>query len=280
MAEIGGDGEVRKTRIEEPRADEKELRAQPASKRKHFKPIDIHVEACLICDGEGKLMKCYTCPRAYHAKCLDPPPSSIDKRWQCQYCAADISEAEAFLLETSSDRKADCLNLVQVLSDHDFSGPFLSPVDLELAPGYDLFVAKPLSLSEIRSKYAKITKVPFPIVDFLLDMRRVMLNCRSYNAEGSLIWDECKLLTDIIEENIKQRLSQHFQDDEGEQLVQQTSKMEREAAEHIERNLRKAKEDAPLKAKVKNHSVEESELGQTSSKGLAEGKIMLKVSLI
>ena len=254
---------------------------QSTLKKKQLEPVNVHVEACLRCDKEGKLLKCYTCTRAYHAKCLDEPPSSTDKKWQCEHCSADVPEAEASLVDSSGDRKADCFKVLQVLSDHDLAAPFCEPVDLELAPGYELFVVKPLSFDEIRTKYAHKGPKAFPVVNFILDMRRVMLNCRSYNVEGSLIWDECKLLTDILEQNIKQRLSIHFQPGEEEQLAQRTADMEKEAAEHIERNV--PKDEVPSKGKGKGKASAaadekdlEASLDQAST-SQTKGKIVLKV---
>lgn len=190
------------------------------------------------CQREGKLLECRTCPRAYHAKCLDNPPDASHRdKWRCPTCANEVSEAEALTIKPTGDCKTDCLKLVQVLLDHELSVIFRDPVDPDEAPGYELFVMKPMSLSEVRDKYSKEKRESFPVVDFLLDLRRVMHNCRVYNSEGSLIYLECKLLTNILETNIQHRISRYFGKGEGEALAQRTEDMERLTAEHIRKNV-------------------------------------------
>jgi len=46
-----------------------------------------HGESCTVCDEEGTLILCESCPRSYHIECVYPPIRKVPRgRWFCQIC--------------------------------------------------------------------------------------------------------------------------------------------------------------------------------------------------
>ena len=56
---------------------------------------DQNDSTCAICEGDGELLCCDSCPSAYHLECLDPPLSAVPAgSWYCPRCTAQGRGAE------------------------------------------------------------------------------------------------------------------------------------------------------------------------------------------
>ena len=81
---------------------------------------------------------------------------------------------------------------------HEYSGPFLEPVDY-IAEGledYPLIITHPMDFSTVQNKLHGSQYSNFH--DFVSDVRLIFDNCRLYNAEGCLLFKHAEMLDTLF----------------------------------------------------------------------------------
>lgn len=77
---------------------------------------------------------------------------------------------------------------------HEYSGPFLEPVDIETDGLYDYLeiITHPMDFATVQNKLGENNYANFH--DFVADVRLIFDNCRLYNAEGCTLYKHAEML--------------------------------------------------------------------------------------
>ncbi|XP_077228186.1 uncharacterized protein LOC143861144 isoform X2 [Tasmannia lanceolata] len=80
------------TSCDSPRSTPTIITQKDDSKTRHLtakqKSDDEHYVQCVICDIDGNLLGCDSCPRTYHLHCVDPPLQHFPPgKWLCSVCS-------------------------------------------------------------------------------------------------------------------------------------------------------------------------------------------------
>ncbi|XP_011504355.1 PREDICTED: bromodomain adjacent to zinc finger domain protein 1A isoform X2 [Ceratosolen solmsi marchali] len=70
--------------------------------------ISKSTQLCAICDNDGKLVACVTCPKFYHIDCLDPPLTRVPRgRWSCTTCKSRKSNPRPVVKGREKERETE-----------------------------------------------------------------------------------------------------------------------------------------------------------------------------
>ncbi|XP_043227858.1 bromodomain adjacent to zinc finger domain protein 2B-like isoform X5 [Amphibalanus amphitrite] len=170
--------------------------------------------ACVVCGkGEGKVLLCEGCPRAFHPECVTPPVAKVPRgKWHCPACAhkspkksrskkakpppepseaggdGPAEERESPPKKERGNKKlakemAMCRTVLAELEAHDEAWPFLLPVNTKQFPTYKKIIKSPMDLSTIKKR---INEGVYKSKDeFTADMRIIFNNCETFNEDDS-----------------------------------------------------------------------------------------------
>lgn len=88
----------------------------------------------------------------------------------------------------------------KVIYNHHLAEPFRFPVDLSQAPGYTDLIKRPMDLSQIKKNFeyyadSRANK----LIEFYSDLILIFDNCRTYNVEGSTLFNAAEELSDFTQ---------------------------------------------------------------------------------
>lgn len=186
---------------------------------------DGNVDYCNICHGQGTMICCSFCPRAFHFDCIrqsEDEEISSESPWECVVCRHEKEELSKYKLDgkvsltqicAAYDDVNSCVGKVEVerlkllsilhemllaLMDYDFGYMFREPVDVKAIEGYQKIVKSPMDLGTIAKKlinghyrHDESVMGSSPddmILAILKDIELVWHNCFLFNAEGNAIY--------------------------------------------------------------------------------------------
>ncbi|XP_048780733.1 E3 ubiquitin-protein ligase TRIM33-like isoform X2 [Ostrea edulis] len=186
------------------------------------KDDDPNEDYCAVCQNGGDLLCCDKCPKVFHLKCHIPELKEFpSEEWQCTLCAKTddmvLSEIEKKDLTmgpgkrkapsglTEKELKA-CERILLELYTNKDSVVFHEPVS-KLVPNYYKIITRPIDFSKIRAKIQRQNFNHYNTVEeFLSDCKLVFKNCLTYNAIGTPIYDQGKMLDEEFDRLVQQFL--------------------------------------------------------------------------
>jgi len=187
--------------------------------------------ACVVCGkGEGKVLLCEGCPRAFHPECVQPAVTKVPRgKWNCPACAhkspkksrakkkaPEPTEAAAGEERPAEDAKEKesppkkergnkklakemsmCRGVLAELEGLDEAWPFLLPVNTKQFPTYKKIIKNPMDLSTIKKRINE--GVYKSKEEFLGDMRVIFDNCETFNEDDSPVGKAGHAMRDLFE---------------------------------------------------------------------------------
>lgn len=81
--------ESQATDVEDGSASPPKTVSKAASKHEE---VEEHNEVCEVCEREGDLVCCDTCPLVFHLQCIRPKIPTVPKGdWSCSFCVLEVS---------------------------------------------------------------------------------------------------------------------------------------------------------------------------------------------
>ena len=114
------------------------------------------------------------------------------------------------LAPTPQDLTGAMLELLQLLTRDKRSKPFMYPVDLAEAPGYEDVVSTPMDLSTVRSRVSSGV-YGSDIFEFARDVRLIWANCMAYNMPDSAFYNQAKALKTLFDQLYNAKFKQILQ---------------------------------------------------------------------
>jgi Bromodomain/Bromodomain extra-terminal - transcription regulation len=126
-----------------------------------------------------------------------------------------------------------CTKVLTLVQKHEYSVPFLKPVDyLALnIPDYPLIVKEPMDLSRIEKKLR--TGLYSNPMQFAADMRKIWSNAILYNPKSSPIYVMTVAIAEYFESIYKEVEENPFPDQSNEYLDKKVSKLEKKMDEIV-----------------------------------------------
>jgi len=132
-----------------------------------------------------------------------------------------------------SDLIKKCTKVLSQIQKHQFSVPFLKPVDyvaLNL-PDYPLIVKEPMDLSKVEKKLRSgAYSTP---MQFAADVRKIWSNAILYNPKTNPIYDMTIAISEFFEEIFKPVEENPFPDQNNEYLNKRVGKLEKKLNEMV-----------------------------------------------
>uniref|UniRef100_A0A023G746 Kinase c-binding protein 1 n=1 Tax=Amblyomma triste TaxID=251400 RepID=A0A023G746_AMBTT len=160
---------------------------------------------CWICHREPSTLWCDTCPRSYHASCVNLKVKGLAK-WVCPECvrimsADNVDTRSPALSLLSVDEFCSLLQYaLQRLKKHTHEA-FLKPVCTKTYPSYTEYVSHPFDLSilekNVRWKQYGCTE------SFLSDARWIYHNCIIFNGYNHKLSMSAKVLMKICKQEME-----------------------------------------------------------------------------
>ncbi|XP_029843480.2 protein kinase C-binding protein 1 isoform X2 [Ixodes scapularis] len=174
-----------------------------AKKVKLAKGVD---RFCWICHREPASLWCNTCPRSYHASCVNLKVKSLNE-WVCPECvrvmsAENVDTRPSSLSLISVDEFCSLLQYaLQRLKQHTHEA-FLKPVCTKTYPNYTDYVSHPFDLSilekNVRWKHYGCTE------SFLSDARWIYHNCIIFNGYNHKLSMSAKVLMKVCKQEMEE----------------------------------------------------------------------------
>ncbi|KAH9383278.1 hypothetical protein HPB48_024398 [Haemaphysalis longicornis] len=160
---------------------------------------------CWICHREPSTLWCDTCPRSYHASCVNLKVRSLSE-WVCPECvrvmaAENVDTRSPALALFSADEFCSLLQFaLQRLKQHTHEA-FLKPVCTKTYPKYTDYVSHPFDLSilekNVRWKHYGCTE------SFLSDARWIYHNCIVFNGYNHKLTMSAKVLMKVCKQEME-----------------------------------------------------------------------------
>ncbi|KAJ1993522.1 histone acetyltransferase [Coemansia spiralis] len=94
------------------------------------------------------------------------------------------------------------INVVSEMLVHPSAWPFQKPVDPQEVPDYNVVVKEPMDLMTLESN---VDENKYPTLEsFVMDTRKIFINCRNYNDEGTRYWRCATSLEKFFDEKVKE----------------------------------------------------------------------------
>ncbi|EEC12296.1 zinc finger protein, putative, partial [Ixodes scapularis] len=161
---------------------------------------------CWICHREPASLWCNTCPRSYHASCVNLKVKSLNE-WVCPECvrvmsAENVDTRPSSLSLISVDEFCSLLQYaLQRLKQHTHEA-FLKPVCTKTYPNYTDYVSHPFDLSilekNVRWKHYGCTE------SFLSDARWIYHNCIIFNGYNHKLSMSAKVLMKVCKQEMEE----------------------------------------------------------------------------
>lgn len=228
---------------------------------------DGSIDFCIKCQGEGSLLCCDFCPRAYHGKCV--PKDCLQKdadseKWECPACVEEAQGLRSDEIDGSmslnditdtwsAGRKGQPVDkekilllsiihdMVRFLMKYDFGYIFKSPVDTKVVENYKAIVKNPMDLGTISARMIKGryksdgSSLESVAVAALKDLALIWHNCLLFNLEGSAVYRMAIVLRKRAEAIQAKSFDQYL-----------TKEMKQEIQNYVD-SLRKERDAAPKK---------------------------------
>ncbi|XP_077540289.1 zinc finger MYND-type containing 8 isoform X3 [Haemaphysalis longicornis] len=172
---------------------------------KKSKPSREGDRFCWICHREPSTLWCDTCPRSYHASCVNLKVRSLSE-WVCPECvrvmaAENVDTRSPALALFSADEFCSLLQFaLQRLKQHTHEA-FLKPVCTKTYPKYTDYVSHPFDLSilekNVRWKHYGCTE------SFLSDARWIYHNCIVFNGYNHKLTMSAKVLMKVCKQEME-----------------------------------------------------------------------------
>ncbi|KAK6633247.1 hypothetical protein RUM44_003848 [Polyplax serrata] len=177
---------------------------------KSMEPIDdpknVKKESfCWTCHKDGSVIKCDTCPRVFHLKCvsLTKDPS---KNWICPECslilhAEKMSTRSEAMKSLSLDQLCTLLDFaIHRMKNVPESQAFWKPVDPKEVPLYDKYITNPMDLNLLeKNMKAKMYGSPQA---FLADTKWLLHNSIIFNSNQSSLTSTARFLVKICRQEM------------------------------------------------------------------------------
>ncbi|XP_065293126.1 MYND-type zinc finger-containing chromatin reader ZMYND8-like isoform X5 [Dermacentor albipictus] len=160
---------------------------------------------CWICHREPSSLWCDTCPRSYHASCVNLKVKSLTE-WVCPECvrvmaAENVDTRSASLSLLTVDEFCSLLQFaIQRLKQHTHEA-FLKPVCTKTYTSYTKYVSHPFDLSilekNVRWKHYGCTEA------FLSDARWIYHNCIIFNGYNHKLSMSAKVLMKVCKQEME-----------------------------------------------------------------------------
>ncbi|KAK8760031.1 hypothetical protein V5799_028703 [Amblyomma americanum] len=160
---------------------------------------------CWICHREPSTLWCDTCPRSYHASCVNLKVKNLTE-WVCPECvrimaAENVDTRSPSLSLLSIDEFCSLLQYaLQRLKQHTHEA-FLKPVCTKTYPSYTEYVSHPFDLSilekNVRWKHYGCTE------SFLSDARWIYHNCIIFNGYNHKLSMSAKVLMKVCKQEME-----------------------------------------------------------------------------
>lgn len=120
-----------------------------------------------------------------------------------------------------------CAKVLSLVQKHEFSVPFLKPVDYVALniPDYPLIVKEPMDLSRVHKKLH--TGMYINPMQFAGDIRKIWSNAILYNPKSSPIYEMTIVMADFFEKLFKPVEENPFTDNQNEYLQKRVSKLDK-----------------------------------------------------
>ncbi|EEB10899.1 zinc finger and mynd domain-containing protein, putative [Pediculus humanus corporis] len=160
---------------------------------------------CWTCHKDGSVVKCDTCPRVFHLKCvsLSKDPS---KNWICPECslvlhAEKMSTRSEAMKSLSLDQLCTLLNFaIGRMKNVPESQVFWKAVDPKEVPSYDKYITNPMDLNLLeRNMKAKMYGSPQA---FLADTKWLLHNSIIFNSTQSPLTSTARFLVKICRQEM------------------------------------------------------------------------------
>lgn len=172
---------------------------------KKSKPSRDGDRFCWICHREPSTLWCDTCPRSYHASCVNLKVRSLSE-WVCPECvrvmaAENVDTRSPALTMISTDEFCTLLQFaLQRLKQHTHEA-FLKPVCTKTYPKYTDYVSHPFDLSilekNVRWQHYGCTE------SFLSDARWIYHNCIVFNGYTHKLSMSAKVLMKVCKQEME-----------------------------------------------------------------------------
>ncbi|XP_076366314.1 bromodomain adjacent to zinc finger domain protein 2B-like isoform X2 [Tachypleus tridentatus] len=175
-------------------------------------------KVCVLCGKHGELIRCDLCSKVFHIDCvgllLSRPPKG---KWACVSCRPQKTGKQKSVLkekDKESTQIAKCekkdkpklvlkeelavaMTILEELEKHEYSWPFLFPVNTKHFSTYKKVIKKPMDLSTIRNKLeGRIYKTKESFVD---DVQTIFDNCKAFNEDQSPVGKAGHILRSYFE---------------------------------------------------------------------------------
>uniref|UniRef100_A0A1E1XBM2 Kinase c-binding protein 1 n=1 Tax=Amblyomma aureolatum TaxID=187763 RepID=A0A1E1XBM2_9ACAR len=160
---------------------------------------------CWICHREPSTLWCDTCPRSYHASCVNLKVKGLTE-WVCPECvrvmaAENVDTRSPSLSLLSVEEFCSLLQYaLQRLKQHTHEA-FLKPVCTKTYPSYTEYVSHPFDLSilekNVRWKHYGCTE------SFLSDARWIYHNCIIFNGYNHKLSMSAKVLMKVCKQEME-----------------------------------------------------------------------------
>ncbi|CAF0912721.1 unnamed protein product [Adineta ricciae] len=159
------------------------IKLKPVANKNHSH--DIY---CFACHSEGDVIKCYSCPRVYHLKCLDLIilPS---RKWTCPGCEISLSSSNTVSLRYQTEHELHTMlqHAFYQLKSQPQSKAFIHSIN---EPKYLEYIVHPLSLENIQ-KNIQLKKYNSTAA-FLSDIKWILHNM--LHLEHSKVTNNARVL--------------------------------------------------------------------------------------
>jgi len=148
-----------------------------------------------------------------------------------RFRTSDYSYGVPKFSKPNSELVKKCFRVLSQVQRHEFSQPFLKPVDpiaLNI-PDYPLIVKEPMDLSKVEKKLK--TGMYSNPMQFALDMRKIWSNAILYNPKNSAIYQMTTVIRDFFENIYKPVEENPFPDQGSDYLPNIVSKLEKKLDE-------------------------------------------------
>jgi len=167
----------------------------------------INDSYCWICHKEGDFICCDTCPRVFHAKCiqLDSRPA---EDWVCPECVLVMSadnmntRSRAMRLLTIDQLCTLLKHAINRMKSVSNVEPFLKPVDPLQFPAYKDYVSCPMDL---QSMERNIRKKQYGSTEAMLaDCKWILHNCIIFNSSSSKLTNIAKNIVNVCKHEMQE----------------------------------------------------------------------------
>mmetsp|Transcript_13338 Transcript_13338/g.17585 ORF Transcript_13338/g.17585 Transcript_13338/m.17585 type:complete len:1529 (-) Transcript_13338:289-4875(-) len=204
--------------------------------------LDQWLETCFICNSEeGNLLCCEACPQAYHKECLGIE-TIPDDDWFCPVCEKE-EQAQYFSVEKFAQNARNnpfglLKETVDFFFEHSLSEAFREPVN-ENVEHYCKYIKHRMDLGTLKEKLSR--GIYLDEVQVCSNIRRIWLNCTTYNHKFSVVHRSATRLSNLFERIFRERIENLLDNTKRQELRAEKHKMEKEALKVIKQMERDRK---------------------------------------